>query len=388
VARAARVAADAGADVAATGVFRNRFGVGKADALERFGGGAETERAVAQGLKYLASIQNADGSWGTRRGRRSEKYGDVDVGKSALCLLAFLGGGHLPGSAAEHADPAARAVAYLLSEQDARTGHFGVSCAYSHGIATYALAECFGLTKDEALRAPLSRAIAWIERNQNRGRDRRNRGGWGYYSPSIPPEDAFARTSVSSWQIMALESAKLAGLPVRADALSLAREFVLQEYDAERGLFLYNREPGRLASAWSTLPASTPAAVFVLRLLGTPADDPRLKSALDFTLSRAPGRYRRANQDDFVTEAEGNTYFWYYGTLATFLAGGDAWETWNARLKATLLPAQAADGSFAPIDPYADYAGDTARHRAYTTALCVLSLEVYYRYFTPLLLGR
>ena len=33
-------------------------------------------------------------------------------------------------------------------------------------------------------------------------------------------------------------------------------------------------------------------------------------------------------------------------------------------------------------------AGDSRRDRSYTTAMCVLSLEVYYRYFTPLLLGR
>ena len=57
-------------------------------------------------------------------------------------------------------------------------------------------------------------------------------------------------------------------------------------------------------------------------------------------------------------------------------------------LKAVLLPAQSADGSFEPIDVYAGYAGDNARDRSYTTAMCVLSLEVYYRYFTPLLRGQ
>ena len=54
-----------------------------------------------------------------------------------------------------------------------------------------------------------------------------------------------------------------------------------------------------------------------------------------------------------------------------------------------MLPeAQAEDGSFAPIDVYADEAGDNQLDRSYTTALCVLSLEVYYRYLTPLVLGR
>ena len=33
----------------------------------------------------------------------------------------------------------------------------------------------------------------------------------------------------------------------------------------------------------------------------------------------------------------------------------------------------------------ANFAGDDDSDRAYSTAMCVLTLEVYYRYFTPLL---
>ena len=81
----------------------------------------------------------------------------------------------------------------------------------------------------------------------------------------------------------------------------------------------------------------------------------------------------------------GNVYFWYYGSLACFMAGGSLWDQWNAALKSVLIGGQSRDGSFRPIDTYADYAGDTNANRAYTTAMGVLSLEVYYRYFTPLL---
>jgi hypothetical protein len=52
------------------------------------------------------------------------------------------------------------------------------------------------------------------------------------------------------------------------------------------------------------------------------------------------------------------------------------------------LPAQARDGSWKPIDVYARYALDSASDKSYTTALCVLSLEVYYRYYLPLLKVR
>ena len=127
--------------------------------------------------------------------------------------------------------------------------------------------------------------------------------------------------------------------------------------------------------------------MFALLLLGQHADDFRLRAGLEFTLERKPTAYRRASQDAFVLQAAGNVYFWYYGSLACFLAGGEVWDEWNAALKAVLPAAQERDGSFKPIDVYAEYAGDTNRDRAYTTAMCVLSLEVYYRYFTPLL-GR
>ena len=54
-----------------------------------------------------------------------------------------------------------------------------------------------------------------------------------------------------------------------------------------------------------------------------------------------------------------------------------------------MLPqAQGSDGSWTPIDVYAQEAGDNRRDHGYTTAMCVLCLEVYYRYFTPLLQVR
>ena len=95
-----------------------------------------------------------------------------------------------------------------------------------------------------------------------------------------------------------------------------------------------------------------------------------------------------------MKRGEGNLYFWCYGTLAAFLYGGAAdgngevWQRWNTALKETLVPAQQRDGSFEPIGAYVDYAGDDERDRSFSTAMAVLSLEVYYRYFTPLLKGR
>mgnify|MGYP000865335455 CR=1 FL=1 len=102
-------------------------------------------------------------------------------------------------------------------------------------------------------------------------------------------------------------------------------------------------------------------------------------------LERRPRDYRFAGDDAFVARGTGNVYFWYYGTLAMFRAGGASWRTWNEGMKQALVPAQSADGAWEPIDPYAKYARDGADDKSFTTALCVLSLEVYYRYYLPLL---
>jgi hypothetical protein len=111
----------------------------------------------------------------------------------------------------------------------------------------------------------------------------------------------------------------------------------------------------------------------------------RHAAAREFILERAPDDYRYTSDDDFVHRAQGNLYFWYYATLALFRTGGAPWARWNAHLKDALLPAQAADGSWKPIDIYARYARDSREDKSYSTAMCVLSLEVYYRYYLPLL---
>ncbi|MCC6784632.1 MAG: PD40 domain-containing protein [Planctomycetes bacterium] len=368
-------------------LYGNRFGPQKAAAIERFGGSVETERAVAAGLAYLASIQDPRGHWG-RKSFEHAKYGEVWVGKTALCVLAFLGAGHTPRSNTQYSAVVDRAIEALLDVQGESTAHFGDTSSYSHGIATYALAECLAISGDARLREPVQRAVTWILANQDSSRDRRNRGGWGYFSGTRTPEDGYARTSITVWQVMALESSKLSGIAVDDEVLAAARSFLRSMFDSRRGSFRYNHEPGRLNSNWPTLPASTPGAVFCLLLLGEDVEDQRVQAGLRYTLERRPRAWRDASDDAFVLRAEGHPYFWYCGTLACFLAGGDAWREWNDALKAVFLPAQNADGSFTPIGAYSEYAGDRKEHAAFTTALAVLSLEVYYRYVTPLLTPR
>jgi hypothetical protein len=72
-------------------------------------------------------------------------------------------------------------------------------------------------------------------------------------------------------------------------------------------------------------------------------------------------------------------YYWYYGTLAIFQVGGEAWKAWNVAMKSAIIDNQRKDGDFKgswdPIGPWGREGG-----RVYSTAVCVMCLEVYYRY--------
>jgi hypothetical protein len=367
--------------------YQNRAGEDKTRALVLNGGTRETEAAVAKGLAYLAKIQRPTGGWGDVE-NLDEKYGSVAVGKTGLALLAFLGAGHTHLSHTQYSQNALNAVAFLLALQDPESGHFGDSDAYSHGIATYALAECYALSGENALREPLERAVAHILSKQNHAPDPRLFGGWSYYYKDDRVFDRWPRTSITVWQVMALESARLGGLTVPEQVFDDAATFIDHAEDEARGWYRYNHDPSRLSSSWPTLPASTPAALFALSLVGRDITAPEFKRPREFVLTRVPTEYRRGSEDEFVQRGQGNLYFWYYGTLSMFRAGGNAWQRWNAGMKDTLVRGQKKDGSWGPIDVYCSYAQDDEKDRSYSTAMCVLSLEVYYRYYLPLLKVR
>ena len=59
---------------------------------------------------------------------------------------------------------------FLIAKQG-KDGYFGGSM-YSHGIATIAICEAYGMTSDPTLKAPAQKAIRFIETAQDVGRRR------------------------------------------------------------------------------------------------------------------------------------------------------------------------------------------------------------------------
>ncbi len=71
---------------------------------------------------------------------------------------------------------------------------------YSHGLATIALCEDYGMSSDKTVGEHAQKAINFIQAAQNT-----KTGGWRYH-----PGDE-GDTSVVGWQLMALKSAKWPG---------------------------------------------------------------------------------------------------------------------------------------------------------------------------------
>ncbi len=75
------------------GVFASREPEKRLLALKKYGGSPNTERNVERALEWLASVQNEDGSWGDPEDNNNQK-----VRLTGYVLQAFLAHGELPGT--------------------------------------------------------------------------------------------------------------------------------------------------------------------------------------------------------------------------------------------------------------------------------------------------
>jgi hypothetical protein len=331
------------------------------DVVAAMGGGAETEKAVERGLQWLAAHQGAEGNWSLHKfsckGHACDEAGSEhsDAAATGLALMAFLGAGHRPGEGT-HGEAVRRGLAWLVAHQraDGDLAGPGGSQMYGHALASIALCEALALAADPALREPAERALKFIVAAQDP-----KSGGWRYRPRSG------GDTSVVGWQLMALKSGEMAGLPVPAEVYRRAGGW-LDAVAAGPGRRLYAYTPGGGHS-----PAMTAEALLCRQYLGTPRQAETMV---------AGGDYLKANPPRWSAR---DSYYWYYATQVMFHLQGEPWAKWNAALRDMLVGAQVKDGPAAgtwhPRKPSLDAFGARGG-RLYETALALLMLEVYYRH--------
>jgi hypothetical protein len=173
--------------------------------------------------------------------------------------------------------------------------------------------------------------------------------------------------SVTGWQLQALKAARMAGCSNEKlePAISKAIDFLRKINDPVQGGFGYSGSDG--APGGSTV-NMTGAGTLCLQLLGKP-DCKEVQSGLKWL-----------NEKQVVVEwAKGvggkvPLYGWYYITQAKFQKGGADWKAWNAMFSPVLIQNQIVEGKLGHWEG-GDHGGNV-----YTTSLCCLMLEVYYRY--------
>jgi len=350
-------------------IYRLRTAPDRSRTAQRHGATPDTEDCVRAALKWLADNQESDGRWNAGRhdaGRELRVAGRdrlgagirADTGMTGLALLAFLASGHTHREGVYKAN-VREGLVYLIGEQadDGGLGSQATTFAsmYCHAMAAFALSEAYGMTGDPELREPVRRAVAYTLSAQNP-----TSGGWRYY-PGDPGD-----TSQLGWQLMALKSAELAGVPMPEYARQGMVRFLESVSSGDHGGLAAYR-PSERASR-----PMTAEALACWQFLGMTPDDPRGREAGDYLLGELPG------------EGQVNFYYWYYATLAMHQLQGDHWGRWNDALRKTLIRSQRKTGRLAgswdPDSVWGGYGG-----RVYSTALATLCLEVYYR-FLPLYL--
>ncbi len=364
------------------------------------GAPAATEQALQDALTWLAIHQSREGYWDADEFMLEDRWREqpastgkgnpvVDVGLTGLALLAFLGDGSTTNEG-RHSETVARAVLWLRSVQRA-DGLFGDEVGnptlYNQAIATLALAEAYRLGgRSPALRPHVEKAVRLLVSARN------PYGAWRYALEPNGDND----TSITGWMIFALKSAQASGIPIDKSCFDGAAAWFDTMTDGGSGRTGYawgdgGGGPGSLPSRpvhlMDKFPAgkseSLTAVTLLCRIFMSDAaqlrrweDHPQhAQLARQVALLRAqPPRWDESGGLDL--------YYWYYATYALNQWGGAAWKEWERALGQALLPAQRREnprdnffGSWDPADAWGEDGG-----RVYSTALCALMLEVYYRY--------
>ncbi len=305
------------------------------------------EAAIDRGLRYLAQTQNPNGSWGQAN----------QVAITSLALMAYMVKGHFPDRD-PHGVTMAKGVDYLLKQARLNKGYLG-SNMYEHGLGTLALSEVWGeSTRSDEVRDALKSAVSVIVRNQTQ------RGGWGYY----PDRDiAYQDVSITVMQIVALASAKEAGILVPDNTMKQAIDFV-KSCQGANGAFGYQTAGDHRIG----VPFARTAAGVTSLLMAGDRKSEAVKSGLAYLhgLGNAP----------FNPSYPWYYYGHYYAVQAMYQASEKDYQTWYPKIRDSLVNAQDVDGSWKGGIPTGVRTKIETDRDSYCTPVAILILGVPYRY--------
>lgn len=296
------------------------------------------EAAIRRSLAYLASNQNADGSWGE---------GKYHVSNTALVVMALMVDGQVPshGQYGKHLEAG---ITYLLNQAQLRSDGYIVDASsgtfYQHCLAVMALAEAWGHSKNPRIGPAVRKGTQVILRSQGK------EGGWRY-----SPKPTLGDISVTIMAIEALISAKESGVLVPDENIERAREF-LYACQQPDGRFSY------LPGEDETNSYRMGAGLLGLQLTGD-RDSQRVAKGWAYLLDVGVKKNWAFNpRPDFLDQ--------FYCVQACYQGGDQYIQLWYPKLCDMLVSRQAPNGRIGNSDhlPYG------------STALATLILAVPNRY--------
>jgi hypothetical protein len=330
--------------------------------------------ALDRGARFIVNLQEADGSFTDPKAREAARNG---YALTALGLMALASIGHQPGDPNREGIAMKRALGFMLrnDRRRNRTGgpyeYYGCDGGrmYGHGIATLCLSELMGMGVDRdqerLLRKYTTKAVDLILVSQKANKRKpAHRGGWRY-DPTSNDSDL----SVTVWQLMALRSAKNAGINVPKEAIDMAVRYLKRSYYSPRDA---RGRPVNLNSGCGYMPnhptrySTAAAGLLSLQVCGE-YDALEVIGSVNWLKRRA------------VTKREQWFYYGtYYYSQGMQKRKGDTSRNARDTTEKLLLPMQSVDGSWTGVNGTEQGAG-----RVYATSLAMLSLSVKY-HFLPI----
>jgi hypothetical protein len=322
---------------------------------------SRVDTAVAAGIRYLQKNQNQEGFV------QDPKLGSNKIAATTgLTVMAFAAVGHQPADRTPEGRAMSRAISFLLApERLERAGYFGAQDAsrmYGHGIVALALTEMLGMgaskAQDALIRDRSIRSIQVILAAQKVQKEHpRFIGGWRYY-----PDARDSDLSITVWQLMALRSAKNAGLGVPKQAIDAAYTYLWRSFYSKRDA---SGNPVTPISGFGYMPGSPPkyattaAGMLAMQVIGG-HNRPEVRGAAEWLM-----RHNVSPQ----------TAYFYYGTYyyaqAMKKQGGKYAEHGKKVVENILLNSQDARDGF-----WSSTSNEDGHGRVYATALAILSLSV------------
>ena len=346
-------------------------------------GDAITEATVMKCLWWLKAKQKPDGSWpgGPPNGS--------SLASTALAMLTYLAHGEYPGSPSPYRKDfgpvVEKGVQWLVDSLS--TGSDGVprmkgadGNEYAFLIATYALCEAYGMTKNPNCKEVAMVTLKRIIDGQS------PTGGWDY---KINPKSTRDDLSFAGWALQALKAGKMAGMhPEGLEECIKKAVNCLKKRSWKGDHFSYcagaNQHPGLTATG-----------CLAMQLLGF-SSEPEVRKALDYMRDWTPSFNPGEVGANFAKDCPAPQYYCYYATQCKYQAGmrsgatkpdETSWQKWNAEMK-KLYPGAIKDLP----EKVKDHTGKEHKQGYYEnkdtwstrpvmdTCLVALQLMVYYRY--------